>query len=584
MRARPIAAIACLAALLAAGGSFPSTAQEKPAVDLILHSGKVLTVDDAFTIAQAIAVAEGKIVAVGADSDLLPLRGERTQLVDLQGKTVIPGLIDSHTHPTAASMYEFDHPVPEMETIADVLAYIAARAKVTPPDRWIWVQQVFITRLKEQRYPTRAELDAAAPSHAVVFSTGPDAVASSLALARSGIDKNFQTTGAGQIEKDPLTGEPTGMLRGGAKRHLKSTGDDAKASDEQQRERLAMLLADYNSVGLTAIADRNASAGGLAQYQSLQQAGKLTVRVAASHAVDAGARPEAVHEAIRQVARHPLRRDDPMLKIVGVKTFLDGGMLTGSAYMREPWGVSSIYSITDPAYRGLLFIPPDLLAAYVKTTVENGLQFTAHAVGDGAVHALLDAYTQVNAQSPVAATRPCLTHSNFMSAEAVDAMVQLGVVADIQPAWLYLDARTLSDQFGYDRLRYFQPLATLFSKGAIAGGGSDHMQKIGSLRSVNPYNPFLGMWVTVTRKAKSLPGRMHAEEALTRQQALRFYTRNNAWLLFWENDIGMLGPGKRADLAILDRDILLCPIDDLKDTQVLATYVDGRAVYTRPAP
>src|SRR5262249_37588203 len=211
----------------------------------------------------------------------------------------------------------------------------------------------------------------------------------------------------------------------------------------------------------------------------------------------------------------------------------------------------------------------------------NGLQFTAHSVGDGAVHTLLDVYEEVNATTPIRETRPCITHSNFMSREAVEALRRLGVLVDIQPAWLYLDTRTLVKQFGYDRLRYFQPLKSIFEAGGIAGGGSDHMQKIRSLRSINPYNPFLGMWVTITRKARWYDGSLHPEEALTREQALRFYTSNNAYILFREDQVGSLEPGKFADCAVLDRDILSCPVDEIPQTQVLATYLAGKRVFAR---
>src|SRR5262249_18537304 len=156
------------------------------------------------------------------------------------------------------------------------------------------------------------------------------------------------------------------------------------------------------------------------------------------------------------------RRNNPRLRIIGIKTFLDGGMLTGSAYMRQPWGVSRIYAIDDPDYRGVLFIPRERLLPIVRATVEAGLQFTAHTVGDGAVHALLDVYDEVNKDTPIAPTRPCITHSNFMSRESIEQAARLQVVVDIQPAWLYLDTRTLVAQFGYDRLRYFQPLRSLF--------------------------------------------------------------------------------------------------------------------------
>jgi len=257
-------------------------------------------------------------------------------------------------------------------------------------------------------------------------------------------------------------------------------------------------------------------------------------------------------------------------------------MLTGSAYMRQPWGVSQIYAITDPEYRGVRFIPKDRLVPMVRAAVESGLQFTAHSVGDGAVHGLLEVYDELAKEGlPIRQTRASVTHCNFMSREAVETAARLGVVVDIQPAWLYLDTRTLVKQFGYDRLRYFQPLRSIFAAGGMVGGGSDHMQKIGPMRSNNPYSPFLGLQTAITRRAKWHEGQLHPEEALTREQALRFYTINNAKLLFKEDRTGSLEPGKLADLAVLDTDILTCPEDKIVATQVLRTYVGGKLVYSR---
>lgn len=546
--------------------------------DLILHNGKIVTVDDKFSLADAIAIREERITAVGKNSEILALKGENTKIVDLAGKMVLPGLMDSHVHPTGAAMHEFDHPIPEMETITDVLQYIRERAKVVPEDDWILIRQVFITRLREQRYPTKAELDQAAPHHAVMFSTGPDGMLNSMALKISGIDKDFQVVGNGQIEKEPATGEPTGMLRS-CTRYAKTKSSPKRATKEEELDRIAKLFHDYNSVGLTSVADRDCGAGAIANYQALREQGKLTVRMRISHGVDAQQKLETLQATMKNIAAHPLRKEDPKLQIIGVKCYLDGGMLTGSAYMREPWGVSQIYSITDPRYRGVLFIEPERLLPIVKSAVENGLQFTAHSVGDGAVTNLVDAYEEVNKQLPIKATRPCITHCNFMTAEAIDRMAALGICADIQPAWLYLDSRTLHAQFGQERTRYFQPLKTLFAKQVIAGGGSDHMQKIGSLRSVNPYNPFLGLSTTITRKARWFDGTMHPEEALSREQAIRFYTINNAHLLFLEKEAGSLEVGKQADLIVIDRDLLTCPADQIKDTQVLSTWLAGQLVY-----
>src|SRR5262249_26744782 len=199
--------------------------------------------------------------------------------------------------------------------------------------------------------------------------------------------------------------------------------------------------------------------------------------IAVSHHVDTIGDIDQIQKRIREVSENPLCKGSPMLRIVGIKTYLDGGMLTGSAYLLQPWGVSKIYSITDPEYRGVLFIPRERLFPIVQAAIEAGLQFTAHSVGDGAVHTLLDVYEELSAKMPIKQTRPCITHSNFMSKEAVEKVAKLGVMVDIQPAWLYLDTRTLTAQFGYDRLRYFQPLKSLFEAGAMAGGGSGHMPK-----------------------------------------------------------------------------------------------------------
>ncbi len=565
-----------IAALLVAWVPAPACAADQ--ADLILHHGRVVTVDRNFAIHQALAVKDGHILSTGDNEQVLAAKGPDTTLVDLAGKMVLPGLIDSHVHPVNASMHEFDHPVPDMETIADVLAYIRSRAQALDEGQWIVVRQVFITRLKEQRYPTKAELDGAAPGHPVVFSTGPDASANSLALKLSGIDRDFQVTGPGRIERDPQTGEPTGILRS-AMRYLKIPPTNAKATPAQRDEQLLKLFADYLSVGITSIIDRNASAADVDQYRRLHAANKLPLRTRLSHSVDASVATPQIIEQIDRIAADPLCRGDDRLRLIGIKTFLDGGMLTGSAYLRQPWGVSRIYAIDDPRYRGMIYIPHDVLVPIVRATVEHGLQFTAHSVGDGAVHELLSAYEEVNRATPIAATRPCLTHSNFMSREAIDQAARLGVLVDIQPAWLYLDTRTLMAQFGDERLRWFQPLRSLFAAGVTAGGGSDHMQKIGSLRSINPYNPFLGMWVAITRQAKWYDEPLHPEEALSREQAIQFYTINNARIMFFDDQIGSLEPGKLADLVVVDRDLLTCPIDELRDTKVLATYVGGRPVH-----
>ncbi len=559
----------------------PSPAVAADEADLILHHGKIVTVDDKFTVAEALAVKDDRILAVGGNAEIMKLAGPGTRNIDLQGKTVLPGLADSHVHPTAASTYEFDHPVPEMDTIADVLKYIGIRTAAVEKGNWIVIRQVFITRLRDQRYPTRQELDLVAPEHPVMFATGPDASLNSLALSQSGINRDFQITdgGPGKIERDANSGEPTGILRSCTR--LAKTGSTGKSPSEAEKlDHLKRLLADYNSVGITSIADRDASDEAVALHKTLRDRGELTCRVFLNLSVDAQTPLEAIEARIKKAAADPLHQYDNRLWLRGIKCYLDGGMLTGSAYMQQPWGVSRIYSITDPEYRGLRFIEPEKLRAIARLALENDLQMTAHSVGDAAVQTLIDAYAAINADLPLRDRRPCITHCNFMSLQAIEQMHRLGIVADLQPAWLWLDGKTLLTQFGSERLAYFQPYKTLFDRGVVIGGGSDHMQKIGSLRSVNPYNPFLGMWITLARQPRHADQPLHPEQRITREQAIRLYTINNAFLTFEEKQKGSLEQGKLADFIVLQQDILTCPEDAVKDITVEKTYLAGKQIYT----
>ena len=550
--------------------------------DMILHGGKIVTVDPDFSISQAMAIEANRILAVGSDEDILQLKAETTKIIDLEGKMVLPGLIDSHVHPCSASMTEFDHPIGDMDSITDVLDYFKSRAEDLEDGEWIVLQQVFITRLRDQRYPTKEELDRAAPKNPAVFRTGPDASLNTLALKLSGIDKNFRITdgGSGHIEKNPKTGVPTGILRG-CKRLIKSKESGKTPTEQDRYDRLLELFKSYNTVGITGICDGSAREANLKLYKRMLQQGDLPLRVSAQQYIDTIGPIEEIEERIRQVARHALRKGGPKLRIIGVKTFLDGGMLTGSAYMTEPWGLSKIYAIDDPDYRGVLFIPKDRLLPMVKTATECGLQFTSHAVGDGAVETLLNVYQELAKTMPIRKMRHCITHSNFMSYKDVGRLARLNVIALAQPAWLYLDTRTLAQQFGYDRLRWFQPWRSISEAGGIVAAGSDHMQKTGPLRSINPYDPFLAMWTAITRRAKWYEGQLHPEEGLEREQAVRMYTINCAHALLQDEHVGSLEKGKLADFIVVDTDLLNCTADALRRTQVLRTYFDGQLVFKR---
>lgn len=563
--------------LFSCAGNRPSGA------DTIFTNGKVVTVDKDFHIAEAVAVKGDRIVAVGSNADVEALAGEGTKRVDLQGKMMLPGLIDSHVHALGSAMYEFDHEVPEMMTIEDVLKYIASRAEKLGPDKWIRVSQVFITRLKDQRYPTKAELDKVAPKNPVVFRTGPDAAVNSLALKLSDIDRNFVAPQGSpcRVEKD-ANGDPTGVLRQ-CEGSIKAVSSARVATDDDKLARLRMLFKDYNSVGITGIGEGSTAPEEFELLRRMKQSDDLSVRVFAYYAISGLDPIEDIEQALVEASKDPLHNKDSMLWLRGIKVFLDGGMLTGSAYMSKPWGTSKIYSITDPNYQGMLYIQPDKLKRIMRTALKNDLQLTAHAVGDGAIETYVDTAVALAEEGiDIKASRPSLSHSNFMSESAIDKMAKYGVVANMQPNWLQLDGATLMKHFGEERTAWFQPFRVLFDKGVMVGGGSDHMQKIGSLRSINQYNPFLGMWTTVARTPRWMDKPFHAEQRITRQEAIRLYTINNAYLTFSENDRGSIEKGKWADLIVLDRDLLECPEADMAETQVLQTYVGGKQVYSHP--
>lgn len=551
---------------------------------LILHHGKIVTVDAHSQIFEALAVgSDGRITAVGTNEEVLKRRTADSHVIDLEGKTLLPGLMDSHVHPGAA-MTEFDHEIPTMETVSDVLAYIANRVKVSQTGDLILVRQVFITRLEEKRYPTRAELDRVAPVNPVVFSTGPDSMLNSLALKLGGYSRDYQVKDStvGKMEVD-ARGEPTGLLRS-LSHNVKAPTRAAQPTAEATYQRTLALFKDYNSVGLTTVADRDSSLKQVALYQTMRDRGDLTIRMRASPGIPSMSLWPACEKAIDEVIQHPLTQPDAMLQIIGTKVYLDGGMLTGSALMLEPWGVSEAYGISDTQYRGVQKIPAQRLKLLVEKVTAAGLQFTAHSVGDAAVQLLVDTYEAVDAQQPgcIRAARSSVTHCNFMHPDSITKAAKLGVCIDLQPIWLYLDGRTLTQHFGEERMIRFQPLRACFDQKVVVGGGSDHMQKIGSLRSINAYNPWLGMWTAITRKTRKWDQPVHAEHALTREEALRLYTLNNAILLKNEQHTGSLEAGKLADMILVDRDPLTCPLEKLASTQVIKTWLSGKEVYARP--
>jgi hypothetical protein len=273
---------------------------------------------------------------------------------------------------------------------------------------------------------------------------------------------------------------------------------------------------------------------------------------------------------------------DSMVRVGALKISLDGGILTGTAYMRQPWGTRAkeIYGFDDPTYRGVLNYNLKQLGSIVSAADELGWKFTAHSTGGGGVDILLDTFEAIQREMPQRDRRFSIIHGNFYTPEAIKRAAKLGVIADCQPAWFYKDADAMKHILGDERVRWFLPLKSMIEGGMIPNGGSDHMVIFDSITSINPYNPFLSIWVVITRKTERASV-IVPEEAISREDALRMYTIHNAYGSFEEDIKGSIEPGKLADMVILSDDILTCPVDKIRDIKVDLTLLGGLVVYQR---
>jgi predicted amidohydrolase YtcJ len=560
--------------------SVPLAARLAPGAELILHNGKIVTADGKFSIHQAVAVTDGKIVAVGDDRTALAYRGPRTRVIDLKGKTVLPGLIDSHLHALWSGVSEFRGPLAPLDSYAAIQKFIRDQAAVTPAGKWIIVPRTFPTRVKEMRMPTRDTLDVA-PGHPVYFDASYTVVVNSLGLKVCGIARNTPNPPGGEIVKDEK-GEPNGILRH-CEPLLKSVEQARPFTESENLQALEKMLRMYAAAGLTSIGDRACDPEQIGLYQKLKAGGRLPIRAVLTWRANAALPTD---EVIRQIKAAPYTTNtgDEWLKFGAFKVTLDGGMTIGSAYQRHPYGAfgKQLYGITNPEDRGQLFVPARKLYEIFRAARDKGWQLTAHSQGGGAVDAMLDAFEALNRERPLAPTRSHLIHASFQSPEAIERARKLGILMDVQAAWLYLDAPALEKVFTHQGMRYFYPLRSYLNAGVKIAGGSDHMIRWDKNHAINPYNPFLSMWTAVTRKTDRGEV-LYPEECITREEALKMHTTWAAYLQFSEKAKGSIETGKLADMVVIDRDYLTCPVEEIKDIEPLATIIGGKMAYSTTA-
>jgi predicted amidohydrolase YtcJ len=550
--------------------------------DLILINGKIITVNKQSAICEGVAIGENKILAAGTNIEIRKLAGPGTQIIDLHGRSVIPGLIDSHLHPESASVSELEDTIPDLHTMAQLLNWIKHETMTRPAGSWIILPKFFPTRLIEMRQPSLAELDSAAPDNPVFLNGSFGGFINSKAMELSGINAGTANPG---IIQDVKTGSPTGFIRASAFELLKIP-EGRELSDAEKEFALIEMLRHYNRYGITSLTSGAGNQESVKMYRQMADKKVLTARICQNIELPVG--KTITKESIGdQIKKYPWKTGDgdEWVRIGPLKVFLDGGILTGTAYMKEPWGIKAvkIFGVADPEYKGVLTLTREELTDIVSVANQYNWSFTAHATGEAAVELLLDVYADVNKEKPINEKRFSVIHGNFFNQKALKLMSGMGVLANIQPAWFYKDSEAMELILGKEKIKIFHAYRTLTDAGVIINGGSDHMVKWDADASINPYNPFLAMGVMVTRKTERGSVILQSE-SVSREEALRAYTINNAYSTFEEKIKGSVEPGKLADMAVLSDDLLSCPADSIKNIKSLMTILDGKIIYTSPTP
>jgi predicted amidohydrolase YtcJ len=530
--------------------------------DLVLRGGRVITVDKDWRVAQAVAIRDGRFLAVGDDAAIAAHVGPNTQIVELGGRTVVPGLIDSHLHQLFAALNGPAVQLLGAKTVADVQAAIGERVVRTPPGRWVmassgWHESI----LNEGRMPTRFELDKVSPDNPVFIPRGGHVVTvNSKALELAGITKDTPNPDGGVIVRDEATGEATGVLLENATYLVRKI---LPPPPSNMAELLKIAMRDLNSYGITGVIEPGVNEQQMALYRAVHDAGEMTVRT------DVLYRALRRNEVEKGIAAIKAQKNDDMLRFVGIKFLLDGGVEGG----RMSWPYRIVPGEqTDAAYRGLLLLPPGGEEEYVealKLIADAGLQAQTHAVGDETIDVIVRSYARVNAEKPIRDLRWTIMHLFHPSDAAIAKMAEIGIIATMQdhPVLLGHNQRRW---WGDAHAAYAIPIRKVIDAGVLVGGGTDG--------PVVPVDPYLSMWWMTTRQVMKgyVLGKEHA---ITAKEALTLYTVNNARVMGVEKERGSIEPGKLADLAVLSQDILSVPPDAIRDTKALLTVVGGKVVY-----
>jgi hypothetical protein len=530
---------------------------------LFVH-GNVITAEPGSPPAQAFAVRDGKFLCVGTNEEVKALAPSGVPVVDLEAATVLPGLTDCHLH---LLDYARGRSLLDLSTIAtsrELSELVAERVRTTRPGEWILGHGWDDTRWTDREAPHRNLLDSPAPLNPVGLARVDvhSVLVNSLALKMAGVTRDTPDPAGGRIEKEPGTGEPTGVLVDGARTLVQGLMPEPSRQEDEQA--LDVAIRDFTGHGLTAVHDAMASLELLSLLREMDAAGRLGLRVSLMLAFEEFEKLETLPAGARAEVLRPDR-----VTVRTVKVFADGALGSRGALLSEPYS-------DMPSTRGVDKLNAEELLEKLKRILRAGLQPAVHAIGDLANSRVLDAYERCAGDGELrdafSRARPRLEHAQLLSRRDVARCGKLGLIVSIQPAQLISDMAWMEERLGPERVKMAFLWGSLARAGARLVSGSD--------LPVESCDPFLGMYAAVTRKnLRGEPeGGWLAEERMSRDAALRSYTADAAYSAFEEKTHGSIAPGKSADFIVIDRDVLSVPEDDIHKTRVLATFAQGLRV------
>ena len=519
--------------------------------DLVLMDGNVLTMNSSQPSAEAVAVTKDRIVKVGTNEEINSWIGKATKIINLQGRTVVPGLIDSHIHVADFGKFLTWIDLKDVNSIEEMQRRIRERAQKIPEGRWIigsgWDQ----TRFVEKRYPNFRDLNESSPDNPVILyhQCGRVCVVNSKALELADVTKETRSPSGGKIEKDAETGEPTGILRENATDLVWKTIPEP--SEEEIMEAASLACKKIVEAGVTSIHWIFASATEISIIQKLRAENKLPLRVYIIA-------PANILDQINGLGSL-LGSGDNTDSDLGVKVFVDGSLAARTAALREPYS-------DDPTTRGQLLYSQEELNALVVKVHKAKFRLVMHAMGDQAIDMTLTAIEKALMEAPRKNHRYRIEHASVLNEDLIQRIKELGMMVSIQPKCVISEFSVWSavDRLGPKRARWLYPLKTLINEGILVAGGSDC--------PMEPLGPLQGIQAAVERQ-------FFPEEQITVDEALRMYTVNAAYASFEEKIKGSIEEGKLADVTVLSGDPRKTPASKIGDIKVSMTIVGGKVVY-----